>query len=153
VLFLVAPGPLKLNFVKEGLNHYLKLLYRWQKVETRIPHIKGSFRSKEERIRAEAEVLRDSIPKGSYLVVLDEKGVALRTNDLANFLENQLLQGKKLTFLVGGPEGLSEDLKNSANFLWKLSDLTLNHELVLLIVAEALFRAISILRGHPYHRD
>lgn len=153
MILLLAPGPLKYDFVKEGLNHYLKLTSKWLKVETRFPQIRGTFSSREERISAESRIMEGLIPKGSFLIILDEKGESLRTKEFANLVERQLSLGKKITFLVGGPEGISDELKKSADFLWKLSDLTLNHELVLLIIAEALFRAISILKGHPYHRD
>lgn len=153
MLLILAPGPLKHSFVKEGLEYYLKLLSRWLKIETKFPQIKSSFSSKKERLRVEAHILLNHVPRGGFLVVLDERGESLSTRDFAGLIERQLIYGKKITFLIGGPEGLSQELRESADFVWKLSDLTLNHELVLLIVAEALYRAVSIIKGHPYHRD
>lgn len=153
MILILAPGPLKYPFIKEGLDYFLTRISPWVKIEARLPRVRGSFENKEARLRAEEETLRRHLPKEGNLILLDEKGKALSTRELSSFLLENLSLHKRLTFLVGGPEGLSPFFKKEATFCLSLSPLTLNHEIVLLVLAEALYRALSLAKGHPYHRE
>ncbi|MFN3504917.1 MAG: 23S rRNA (pseudouridine(1915)-N(3))-methyltransferase RlmH [Caldimicrobium sp.] len=153
LIHILAPGPLNYSFVKEGLNYYGDLVKKWVKVEYHFPKIKERFLTKEERLRGEAEILNRLIPKKAYLIVLDERGKTLSTREFSELLKKELEEKREVVFIIGGPEGLAEDLKKRANFLLKLSDFTLNHEITLLVLIEAIFRALSIVKGHPYHRE
>jgi len=153
VITLLSPGPLKYPFVKEGLNYFLKGLSSWVRVTVKFPKVKGSFSEREARLKAEEEVLLKALPERGYLILLDERGERLTTKDLASLLDRLLQTEREILFLVGGPEGVSEELKRRAQKVIRLSDLTLNHELALLLLAEALYRAVSLLKGHPYHRE
>lgn len=153
MIYILAPGPLKYPFVKEGINYYLKGVSKWVKVSVLFPKVKGSFSAKEERLKAEEEALLKHLPEKTFLIVLDERGEGLTTQDFSKFLEKLFSREKSITFLIGGPEGVSENLKKKAHKLLKISDFTLNHELALLVLSEALYRAISLLKGHPYHRE
>ncbi|MFN4196659.1 MAG: 23S rRNA (pseudouridine(1915)-N(3))-methyltransferase RlmH [Caldimicrobium sp.] len=153
LIHLLAPGPLNYSFVKEGVQYYLDLIKKWVKVEGHFPKVKGRFLTKEERLRDEAEVLMKFIPKKAFVIVLDEKGESLNTRKFSELLKKELEEKKEVVFIIGGPEGLAEDLKKRANFLLKLSDFTLNHEITLLVLVEAIFRALSLMKGHPYHRE
>jgi 23S rRNA (pseudouridine1915-N3)-methyltransferase len=86
-------------------------------------------------------------------VVLDEKGDALTTHQLADRLREWQAGGANVALIVGGPDGLDPTIKASAHERIRLSSLTLPHALVRVILAEALYRASSVLRGHPYHRE
>ena len=100
----------------------------------------------------ESEVLLAALAKNDYVVALDQPGNRYTTEELAGLLETWLGQGRDLALLIGGPDGLSDACRSRADQRWSLSDLTLPHGLVRVLVAEQIYRAWSILRGHPYHR-
>jgi 23S rRNA (pseudouridine1915-N3)-methyltransferase len=102
---------------------------------------------------AEATRLRAACPKGARRIVLDEKGGALTTAQLAERLKFWLGDGRDVAFLIGGPNGLDAALKGEADETMRLSDLTLPHAFVRPLLAEALYRGWSLLAGHPYHRE
>jgi 23S rRNA (pseudouridine1915-N3)-methyltransferase len=102
---------------------------------------------------AEAARLRAACPKGARRVVLDEKGGALTTKQLAERLAFWLGDGRDVAFVIGGPDGLDAALKAEADEKLRLSDLTLPHAFVRPLLAEALYRAWSLHAGHPYHRE
>jgi 23S rRNA (pseudouridine1915-N3)-methyltransferase len=86
-------------------------------------------------------------------VVLDERGTRVTTVQLAERLQFWLRDGRDVAFIVGGPDGLHASLKASADETLRVSDLTLPHAFVRVLLAEALYRAWSVTAGHPYHRD
>ena len=102
---------------------------------------------------AEAQRLEAACPKGARRVVLDERGSRLTTLQLADRLSFWLGDGRDVVLLVGGPDGLDPALKASADETLRLSDLTLPHAFVRVLLAEALYRAWSVSTGHPYHRE
>jgi 23S rRNA (pseudouridine1915-N3)-methyltransferase len=102
---------------------------------------------------SEAQRLEASIPKGARRVVLDERGARLTTSQLAERLRFWLGDGRDVVLLVGGPDGLHADLKSRADESVRLSDLTLPHAMVRVLLAEALYRAWTVVSGHPYHRE
>jgi 23S rRNA (pseudouridine1915-N3)-methyltransferase len=102
---------------------------------------------------AEAQRIEAAMPKGARRVVLDERGTRLSTVQLAERLTFWLGDGRDVALLVGGPDGLDAALKNTADETLRLSDLTLPHAFVRVLLAEALYRAWSVTAGHPYHRE
>ena len=102
---------------------------------------------------AEAQRLEAAIPKGARRVVPDEHGARLTTVQLAERLRFWLGDGRDVALLVGGPDGLDPALKASGDETLRLSDLTLPHAFVRVLLAEALYRAWSLTTGHPYHRE
>ena len=102
---------------------------------------------------AEAQRLEAALPKGARRVVLDERGSRLTTVQLAERLRFWLGDGRDVALLVGGPDGLDPALKASADETLRLSDLTLPHAFVRVLLAEALYRAWSVTANHPYHRE
>lgn len=105
-----------------------------------------------ERLGKEGERLLRHIRPGDFVVVLDERGKETDSLTFARWLGDHLGQGKRIVFVVGGPEGVSNAVKDRANEVIRLSRLTLQHDLALLVLVEQLYRASTILRGHPYHR-
>lgn len=93
-----------------------------------------------------------AIPKGAHVVALSEAGSPWSTQDLVSQLDSWLAGGSPVCLLIGGPDGLGPGCTQRANVEWSLSSLTLPHGLVKIVVAEALYRAYSILQSHPYHR-
>jgi len=104
-------------------------------------------------LAAEAQRLSAALPKGARRVVLDEHGQRLTTAQLAERLRFWLADGRDLALLIGGPDGLDPALKTGADETLRLSDLTLPHALARVLLLEALYRAWSLLAGHPYHRE
>jgi 23S rRNA (pseudouridine1915-N3)-methyltransferase len=104
-------------------------------------------------MREEADILRASIPKGAWVVALDERGSAWSTSQLSSRLAEWQQGGRDVALLIGGPDGLDASLRDAADQRWSLSPLTLPHPLVRVVVAEQLYRAWTLLAGHPYHRD
>jgi len=102
---------------------------------------------------AEAQRLEAALPKGVRRVLLDERGGRLSTVQLADRLRFWLGDGRDVAFVIGGPDGLDAGLKASADESLRLSDLTLPHAFVRVLLAEALYRAWSLTAGHPYHRE
>ena len=102
---------------------------------------------------AEAKRLEAVLPAGARRVVLDEHGTRWSTRALADRLAFWRADGRDVAFLIGGPDGLDPALKASADETARLSDLTLPHAFVRVLLAEALYRAWSLSTGHPYHRE
>ena len=88
-----------------------------------------------------------------YLVTLDEHGKSLTTVELAKWLAQRQQDGRNLSFVIGGPDGLGPDILKKAHLRWSLSALTFPHAMVRVILAEQLYRAHSVLQNHPYHRE
>lgn len=102
---------------------------------------------------AEAERLRAALPARRHLVILDEHGSDLTTRQLADRMQQWMRLGDDVAFVIGGPDGLDPGLKAEANEKMRLSSLTLPHAMVRVLLAEALYRAWSLLNHHPYHRE
>ncbi|MEN8175943.1 MAG: 23S rRNA (pseudouridine(1915)-N(3))-methyltransferase RlmH [Pseudomonadota bacterium] len=96
--------------------------------------------------------MRTALPKNARLIALDESGQPWSTRELAQRLEEWMADGRDPALLVGGPDGLDAEGLGAAENRWSLSALTLPHPLVRILVAEQIYRAWSVLRGHPYHR-
>lgn len=116
------------------------------------PGHRGKGANAEVARRNEGERMLAALPKGAGVVALDQRGQVWSTAQLARNMAGWMHDGRDLALLVGGPEGLAEDCRRRADRLWSLSPLTFPHPLVRVILAEQLYRAWSILEGHPYHR-
>lgn len=104
-------------------------------------------------IEAEGRRIRSALPAACFKVVLDERGRGCTTRELSRRLESWQMDGRDVAFVIGGADGLAPALQREADWLWSLSPLTLPHGLVRVLVAEQLYRAWSITRNHPYHRE
>ena len=103
-------------------------------------------------IRDESRKLLAAVPKDSLLVVLDVLGKPITTMKLSSLLESWMQQGQDVSIIIGGPDGLSDELLSAASLKLSLSALTFPHPLVRVILLEQIYRAWSILNNHPYHR-
>jgi 23S rRNA (pseudouridine1915-N3)-methyltransferase len=110
-------------------------------------------KSTEQLMAAEAARIEAALPKGVRRVVLDEHGTRLTTPALAARLQAWQRDGRDAALLIGGPDGLSPELKASADETLRLSDLTLPHAFARVLLAEALYRAWTVTINHPYHRE
>ena len=101
----------------------------------------------------EAERILAALPQGGVPVVLDERGTQIGTRELADWIRGWMDEGVSPAFVIGGADGLNDNVKARAHKLMGVSRLTLPHALIRVVLAEQLYRAVSILKGHPYHRD
>jgi len=104
-------------------------------------------------LEQEGKRMLAAVPKGAHIVALDETGRGFSTAELADRLKFWLQAGRPVALLIGGPDGIAPDCFDRAAERWSLSPLTLPHGLARVVVAEALYRAWSLLEYHPYHRD
>lgn len=102
---------------------------------------------------AERQRIEAAIPKGAHVVALDERGTSLTTAALAKQLKAWQLEGRDVALVIGGPDGLDPEFRRTAHERIRLSDLTLPHAMVRVLLVEQLYRAWSINAGHPYHRE
>lgn len=151
---LIAVGTKMPSWVTEGYQEYQKRLNQDLTLELmEIPAGKRGKNADVVRItEKEGEHMLAAIPSGDHIISLDVPGKKLSTEKLAQRLEQLMQQGQHVSLLIGGPEGLAPSCKQKAQESWSLSELTLPHPLVRVLMAEQLYRAWSILKGHPYHR-
>lgn len=114
---------------------------------------RGGGKTAAQLMAAEAPRLEAAAPKGARRVLLDERGTRLTTVQLAERMNAWRGEGRDVVFFIGGPDGLDPALKATADETLRLSDLTLPHAFVRVLLAEALYRAWSLAIGHPYHRE
>lgn len=142
------------GWVVEGAQEYARRLPRewgFEIVEVR-PEARTAGATKERVQAAEAERLRSKLGKGARIVALDERGEAWSTQELATRLQRWQQEGRDVTLVVGGADGLDAQFLAEASPRVSLSALTLPHGLVRILVVEQLYRAVSLQKGHPYHR-
>jgi 23S rRNA (pseudouridine1915-N3)-methyltransferase len=151
---LIAVGERMPAWVGDGFAEYKKRLSRelpLDLVEIRLG-ARGKGRDPARAIAEEGAAVRAALPKDAHVVALDGRGSAWSSEELAAELERWRMQGRELAFLIGGPDGHAADVLAASHQRWSLGPLTLPHMLVRLVVAEQLYRAATMLAGHPYHR-
>ena len=149
-LTLIAVGRAKRGPEQELFNAYLKRLRPGLdliEVEEKRP-LSGA-----ELMAREAELIAEKIPDGAFLVALDERGKAQKSRQFAEKFGDLRDSGRDVAFIIGGADGLDESLRTRADMLLGFGPQTWPHMLVRVMLAEQVYRAQSILAGHPYHRD
>ncbi len=151
---LISVGERAPTWVAQGFAEYHKRLSRELPLELmEIPL--GNRGKSRDPIRAKAiegAAVLAAVPADAHLVSLDGRGKPWSSEQLAEHLGKWRMQGRDLAILIGGPDGHADEVLTRANQSWSLGPLTLPHMLVRLIVVEQLYRATTILAGHPYHR-
>jgi len=154
-LAVVAVGTRMPSWVVEGFREYAKRMpprIALELIEVK-PEARTSGKTAVQMLAAEAQRMRAALPKGARVIALDEHGKDLSTCSLAVQLDAWMQESGPLAFLIGGADGLDATLKKSAAMQLRLSSLTLPHGLARVLLAEQLYRALSIIGGHPYHRE
>lgn len=153
-IHLIAVGDKMPGWVQAGYGEYAKRLpaeCALKLVEV-APGKRGKNADIARILRDEGERMLAAIPKGARVIALEVHGRDWSTEQLSDQLDGWLAGGQDIALLVGGPEGLADSCRARADQQWSLSPLTLPHPLVRVLLAEQLYRAWSLLRGHPYHR-
>lgn len=153
-IHLIAVGQKMPAWVTQGYEEYARRLPAdCALLLHEIPAGKRGKNADVKRIlEEEGKRVIEKIPKGAHVVAMEVGGKNHTTEKLAARLDDWRNQGGDVALLIGGPEGLSDDCRGIANEQWSLSNLTLPHPVVRVVVAEALYRAYSVLINHPYHR-
>jgi 23S rRNA (pseudouridine1915-N3)-methyltransferase len=142
------------DWVRAGFDDYARRFggrIRLELIEVPLPkRARGAVLR--QLLATEGERLLAAVPVGARVIALDERGRAWSTVELAGRLTSWLEGAAPLALLIGGPDGLAPACLERADERWALSALTLPHGLVRVVVAEALYRACSLIQGHPYHR-
>ena len=143
------------NWVEVAFAEYQKRMPHEARI--RLLEIKPEKRMRgktaQQIMATEAERITAAIPKGVLCIALDEHGQQCTSPALALEMQKWLAAGRDASLVIGGADGLAPEIKARADWLWSLSPLTLPHGMVRVLLAEQLYRAHSILRNHPYHRE
>ena len=152
---LLAVGDRQPRWVDEAFGLYAGRFPReWRfRLETLATAKRGKNALPARAIEDEGKRLLARISSDDQVVLLDEHGGQMSSQALAKRLAGWQEHGRNLTFVIGGPDGVGDDFRQRANVVWSLSSLTLPHGLARVLFAEQMYRAASMLAGHPYHRD
>lgn len=153
-LLLVAVGQRQPGWADEAYAEFAKRFPPEMRLELKAVKAEPrGAKTAEQLMAAEAQRIEAALPKGVRRVVLDERGDRVTTVQLAARMTSWLNDGRDVAMLVGGPDGLAAPLKASADETLRLSELTLPHAFVRVLLAEALYRAWTVTVNHPYHRE
>lgn len=152
---VIAVGHRMPDWVKTAWNEYAKRLSSDCTVE--LKEIKAeprtSGKTPEQMMMAEAKRIETAIPPHNLVLVLDERGKDISTQQLSSLLGESIENQQDITLVIGGPDGLDADFKQRFPRKIRLSSLTLPHPMVRVLLIEQIYRAWSILNNHPYHRE
>jgi 23S rRNA (pseudouridine1915-N3)-methyltransferase len=153
---LIVIGKTDEAYLQNGIEIYLKRIPHYIPFEMKtIPDLKNSKNlSEDQQKEKEGELILQQLNNSDDVLLLDETGMETTSVDFARFLEKKMGSGiKRLVFIIGGPYGFSESVYSRASGKVSLSRMTFSHQMVRLIFAEQLYRAMTILKGEPYHHQ
>jgi len=153
---LILVGKTDKNYIIDGIAEYEKRLMHYCKFEIKvIPDIKNTRAMTEDvQMQKEGEQIISLLRPSTETILLDERGKEYSSIEFARFIEKKGVVGQSdITFVVGGPYGFSQELKAVAKSMVSLSKLTFSHQLVRLLFVEQLYRAMTIIKGEPYHHE
>jgi 23S rRNA (pseudouridine1915-N3)-methyltransferase len=133
---------------QKRLGHYIPFSL------TVIPELKNTKSlTSEQQKQAEGELILRNMTASTDMILLDERGKEFRSVEFADYVQKKMSSGRDLVFVVGGPYGFSEAVYQRANGQISLSQMTFSHQMVRLFFVEQIYRAMTILRGEPYHHE
>jgi len=147
-------GKINEPYVKEGVDIFTKRISHYYPVEWNIIPVpkNTAMLSEMDLKKKEGATILNFLQKEDYLVLLDERGKQLKSEELAKFIETRANESvKNMVFLIGGAFGVSDEVMQRANYKWSLSPLVFPHQLVRLILAEQVYRACTIIKNEKYH--
>jgi 23S rRNA (pseudouridine1915-N3)-methyltransferase len=141
-LHIITIGEPKLPYARAGWEEYLGRLKHYHQVQ--VTHLHDKYVNDSKKILETAG--------HSYKVALEINGEQLASDELASFLEQRALDAREVSFIIGGPDGLPDEIRATGQYELSLSKLTLPHDLAMVVLGEALYRASTINAGQPYHK-
>lgn len=154
-IFLLT-GKTRNSYLIEGINEYQKRIRNYLSLDlVEIPDLKNTRNLSPEKVKEnEGKQIFQQLQKGDFVVLLDEKGKEFTSRQFADFMQARMLSSiKRIVFVTGGAWGFSREIYKRADLSLSLSKMTFPHQLVRLIFLEQLYRALTILKGEPYHND
>jgi 23S rRNA (pseudouridine1915-N3)-methyltransferase len=151
---LLLIGKTEDAYLREGIDKYLKRLQHYIKIDVvEIPELKNTKALTQDQQKAkEAELIFKKLLPADQVILLDEKGVQLSSQQFADYLDKKAISSvNNLVFIVGGPYGFDQSVYQRANDKISLSRMTFSHQMVRLFFTEQLYRAYMIIKGEPYH--
>ncbi len=155
-IVLLAVGKTATGYLAEGIDGFLKRVNHYLPMEMSvIPDIKSTKGLTESAQKErEGQAMLSALQPGDVVVLLDEKGKEFTSREFAARIDRRMVQGiKRLVFVIGGPYGFSREMYDRADEKISLSRMTFTHEMARLFFVEQVYRAMTILRGEPYHHD
>lgn len=155
-IILLTVGKTTTGYIQTGIDEYCKRLKRYIKFSIKcIPDIKNAGKLTESQQKdEEGKLIIAEMSVSDHVVLLDERGEMLTSRGISQFIQKGMLGGKKrMVFVVGGPYGFSQPVYDRANSLLSFSRMTFSHEMIRLFFTEQIYRAMTILKGEPYHHD
>ena len=155
-IVIIAVGKTSTDYVARGVEEFLKRANRYVGVElTVIPDVKSSKALNEDAQKQQEErAILAALQPGDVVTLLDERGKELTSREFSGLIERRMIQGiKRLVFVIGGPYGFAREVYERADDKLSLSRMTFTHEMVRLFFTEQIYRAMTIMRGEPYHHD
>jgi 23S rRNA (pseudouridine1915-N3)-methyltransferase len=153
-LTLIAVGRRASGWTRDAADEYRRRLPPELALKiVEIPPDRRKAISREAALQTEAQRIRRALPPRARVVALDEKGKQPRTAELARRLAAWMQDGREIAFVIGGADGLDDSVRQEADEVLSLSHLTLPHAMVRVLLLEQIYRAWTILKGHPYHRE
>lgn len=153
---LLTVGKTTTGYVQTGIDEYCRRLKRYVPFSIKaLPDVKNTrSMSEEQQKTAEGSLILNEVGQADMVVLLDERGEMPTSRGFAGFLEKGMASGKKrMVFVVGGPYGFSQEVYDRANSKISFSRMTFSHEMIRLFFTEQIYRAMTILKGEPYHHD
>ena len=153
---LLTVGKTDVPWVAEGMEVYTSRLKHYVPFAVKeLPHLKGASSLSPAEVKSrESELILKALRPSDQLILLDEKGRSFRSVEFASFLEGKMARSSAdLVFVVGGAFGFSDAVRSRADGMISLSPMTFSHQMVRVIFLEQLYRALTILNGHPYHNE
>ena len=153
---LIVIGKTNAKYLIEGLDEYTRRLKHYITYNINIlPDIKNTKNLTEEQQKeTEGKLILNALKPGDFLVLLDERGKEFSSMQFSDYLQRKMNSGlRRLVFVVGGPFGFSKDVYNKADEKLSLSKMTFSHEMIRLFFTEQIYRAMTIIRGEPYHHE
>ncbi len=153
---LLVVGKTDAAYIRAGIEEYEKRLIHYVPYEMKIlPDVKNSKSLTEElQKEKEGELILAQLQAGDWVVLLDEKGKQFDSVGFSEFVAQKMLKGlKRLVFVIGGPYGFAQAVYREASEKISLSKMTFSHQMVRMIFTEQLYRAMTIMKGEPYHHE
>lgn len=155
IIHVIAVGTKMPDWVNQGVNEYLRRMPAECQVKFVELPLGQRVKSKniKQAMQQEEKSILAAIPANAYVIALEINAKIWSTEILSEKMQDWMQSGKDVALLVGGPDGMTQACLNKASERWSLSNLTLPHPLVRIVLAEQLYRALMIIKNHPYHKS
>lgn len=154
-VLLIQTGKTDFQYIVNGVSIYTERIKRYLSFDTTTVHLRKINTSDIQQLKkTEGVAILEKLMPGDWVVLLDEYGKEMGSKPFSGFLQSKMNSGiKRLVFIIGGAYGFSDDVVARANDKLSLSKMTFSHQIVRLIFMEQLYRALTIIKGEPYHHE